>query len=254
MLNLNVTLKLDFNFKFIDIQKTKIDIPPDMVFDRFNNLCRVADRDVPYLSMLYSPFLLQSGNDIYELAGRAWCYKFQVERKQTVIGFYIFRNRSELEYLKKKLFPRDAANAASTIDTLIVKTSKATLARNKAKQANRFCPFCGEALMKPLGKWQPDKNGYYRVHCYNSKQNRCDFCLLLTSKEKDAFEEYRFDTAEHVRKIDNNKTCPKCGLEVYSRILHKDNGTISHFEICRNYLMSTKVSCTHKVKLEGDSK
>lgn len=236
-------------FKIIDISRTQIHCPKDLYRAEIKDLGKITDSQLPYISLSYFPILLSLDDKSFDLAARFWCYQCQVEHKITKILFLVLRDKTFLDYFKHKIESREATMIQSLISSLVKLTSKATIARHKAISAHRQCPFCGEALMAERGIPKPDKNGFYRIHCFNAtKQNRCDFYSLVTKVEYQNFVNYEFNTNDHITLVPDKK-CPKCDSQLYLRILHLPDGQIAYYEICRNYLMSTKLNCTYKVKL-----
>lgn len=102
--------------------------------------------------------------------------QLQVNHHITKIPFLVLKDKTQfLDYYRRKIEVKENSAIEFVITSLVKLTSKATLARRKAKAAHRQCPFCFDTLMSERCIPKPDKNGYYRIHCYNSKQGRCDF-------------------------------------------------------------------------------
>lgn len=240
-------------YQIVDITKTPVSIPQNISDNPAKNLDKITDSHVPDLALHFPPVAYSSDGKNFELIAKLWCYKIQIQRQANQILFLVFPDKAEADRYRDKILPKQSASTEAFIASLVQSTSKATVYRHKAINSRRACPFCGDALMKPPGKWQADEEGFFKAHCYNSKQGRCDCCLHLTAPEKVKFENYEFITMEHVRKI-SGKTCPKCGSDLYLRILHLVDGTILYYEICRNYRMSSKTECTYKKKLPGEPK
>ena len=245
--------KIKVTYRILDITKTLISIPPELQDTTPTNVDRITDKQLPWVAFIFPPVLITLDAKTFELVDRRWCYQMQIERKIDHILFLVFEDRSDIDHYNDKIRPPLTPLIDGFVTSMSKMTSKATLARHKAITSKRVCPFCHEALMRPRGIWQADKNGFFRAHCFNTKQGRCDFYLLLTTPEKQNFESYKFASNDYVKEIEG-KMCPKCGQQLYLRTLHLDNGTTLQFNICRNYRMSIKHSCDYKFKVKGDSK
>jgi len=245
--------RLKAYYIFLDISKTPISIPKNLHDTVPRSIDKITEKQLPWISFIFPPILLAVGAKNYELVDRKWCYQLQVERNINQILFLVFEDRSDQDHHNVKIQPVLNPLIDGFVSSIAKMTSKATIARRKATLSKRQCPFCHDALMKPRGIWMPDENGFFRAHCFNAKQGRCDCYLLLTASEKESFLSYKFDIQKHVRELPG-KICPKCGKQLYLRIVHAENGNTTHYETCRNYRMSSKHSCSHKAKIIGDAK
>lgn len=238
--------------KIIDVQKNPVIVPSGSAFAEvlMPHLKRVPEEQLMSLAGHYNPYLSMNDEKQLELVGRIIIYQMLVARNIFNIEFSIFDNKSDLTNYINNILPKEKLYLEVLTKSYLTPASKGTIYRHKAIDTHRICQFCGDALMRPVGSWQADEQGFFRVHCYHSKQGRCDCYLLLTNPEKIKFENYEFNTSLHICKIPG-KTCPLCGQDIYLRIIHLPDGSTLYYEICRNYRMSTKKTCAHKVKLQG---
>lgn len=245
--------KIDASLLTLDVSKIIIKIPAEEDSLSMKYEDRIIAKHIPFIRILYPPMLVSKGKNEFELAWRRWSYRLQIKHDITQIHFLVFKEQVHLDFFLEKIAPKDHAAAESVIKALVKQTSSATRSRHKAINACRLCPFCADALMDKRTKQIPDDKGFYRIHCYNSKQNRCDFYALISTPEYRDFEKYTLRSKDWIRPI-AEKFCPKCGSQIYLRILHLENNVKQYFEVCRNSKFSTKLSCDYSRKLAGEPK
>lgn len=242
--------KMNAYFEVLDVSKNSIIPPPSLPkppegLDKLNyeKLFVIADLTPPIL-VCADPKKLS-----YSLVSRHWCYQEQLSRGIDQILFYIFKNQSDYDIFKEKHETQINTCIESLIAAYAKTISSGTFYRHKAIKSKRQCIFCDDALMSPVHKIMPDKNNLIRVHCFNSKQNRCGFFLLVSVPEYySEFKEYKFVTADRLKPVPERK-CPKCKSPLYLRTMLMENGSTNYYECCENKFNS-KSTCSYAIKLE----
>jgi len=227
-------------------------ISPNLTKDDRLPLARFTPSLTDYYTSIYPPFVMQDNSGKYHIIGRHWSYRLLVENSAkdltAMIPCEVVHEKS-LQNLVMKYDKSEIHFLEAHMKGTIKKTSKATLARHRAINAGRCCPICADALMKPRGKPIKDVNGYYTIHCYQTKNGRCDFVGQLTELEYVLFCKYELQTESWIKPV-NGARClePDCGGDIFLRVLKFPDKTVA-FECCINYKNSTKHKCTNKKRI-----
>lgn len=199
------------------------------------------------------PLFLKKGKK-YLLVARYWILEYLIDKNIERFPAIVFEDKElvpdvlSLEELENALFAGQRKPRTISPEPRSRKTpataSRATIARQKARDEGRTCPFCNGPLAKSIGKDRSSKEGSHRITCaYKSnKRYKCLFTANLTDREFGSYKLGELRTEQWLKAL-HGQTCPKCRDQAYVRSIMENDGTVTKYHRCRKVHQSRNSAC-----------